>query len=289
MQAEARPRAGRKLIRTALILATVLIATFVILLAGCQRRWVFLRRSYPPNFLTQISPDIVKIDYKTSSGAQKAYYLKPLDSPEAPPKHVWVLFGGNGSLALGWINDISSPPDPNAGYFLFDYPGYGCNEGNPTRASLIENSLAAFDALAAHLKLTRTELASRTGLMCHSMGTAVGLELAVRLDPPPKKIILFAPFTSLYDMAQRVTGWPICCMLLDRFDNEARLAELETRAPRPEVIVYHGDRDEIVPVDMSRQMAAAHAGLVRYREERGMDHMGIISGTRPLWHAAMKP
>ncbi|MCE5230713.1 hypothetical protein LLG95_14130 [bacterium] len=281
----ARPR-GYRIRRYAKIvfLTTLLVGlVFVSFLAGCQRRFIYFPRPYDARELGVMAPKAVVIQYRTSAGIQKAYYIKPAESPDAPPDRLWLMIVGNASRALEWIEFTANPPDPRAGFYLFDYPGYGYNEGRPSRASINEASLAAVDALAAHLKMTRAELCPRMRLMAHSLGTGVSLDLAVRLDPPPRQIILMSPYTSLYAMARLTFGWPLCHLLIDRFDNEKRLAELAARTPRPEVTIIHGDRDQIIPVEMGRALAAAHPGWIQYHELRFVDHNWIVGSARPIW------
>lgn len=282
----------RWLLRIGKMLALVaigLILVFVAALAGCQRRLIYFPQPYETNAVRVMAPGAVEIAYRTGAGAQKAFYLRPADAPDTPPDRLWVMFCGNASLALHWTDVTAVAPDRRAGYYLVDYPGYGFNEGRPTRSSINEASLAAFDALAAHLKLTRSELAARTRLMCHSLGCAAGLELAARLDPAPNRMILFSPFTSLPAMARHVFCHPLGWLVLDRFDNEARLAELAARSPRPEVTIIHGASDEVIPVGMGRELAAAHPGWIRFHEVPNLDHNWIVGSSRAVWEPLMKP
>lgn len=279
----------RRIIRMTIAVITGCIIVFVILLAGCQRKLIYFPRGYSERELSVVAPNAVVIEYRTAAGAQKAFYIRPANSPDTPPDRLWVVMGGNAARALDWTEDITGIPDPRAGFLLIDYPGYGYNEGRPSRTSINEGSLAAFDALAAHLNLSRGDLAKRTRLMCHSIGAAAGLDLAVRLDPPPNRIILFSPFTSLHAMARHVLFWPVCCLVLDRFDNEARLKELAGRSPRPEVIIIHGDRDQVIPVEMGRALAAAHPGWIQYHEIPNLDHNWIIGSSKNVWLPLMQP
>lgn len=281
-----RKFAGR-IAKMAFLVLIGFVLVFVMFLAGCQRRIYYLPSRYAPREPAIVAPDAEIIEYRTGAGVQKAFYIEPAESPGAPPERVWMVFVGNGSLALHWSDIIRNPPDARAGFYLFDYPGYGLNEGSPSRAKINDASLAAVDALAKHFKMTTSELAPRLRLICHSMGTGAGLDLAVRLDPAPKQIVLISPYTSMYKMARLRFGRPLCWMLLDRFDNEKRLEELVARDPRPRVIIVHGDRDQVIPVEMGRELAAAHKGWIDYHELHLIDHVDVIERSKPFWHELM--
>lgn len=282
-------RRFRRIARGLSLFAAVCLLAGIVSLVGCQRRFIYMCMPYSANVMSTLPPRTIGIEYHADGRKCEAFYVKPTKSPDTPPDRLWVMFGGNGSLALWWVNYINDAPDPRAGFYLIDYPGYGLNEGQPSRNSINENSLAAFDALAARFNMTRAELASRTSLMCHSLGAAAGLELAVKLEPAPKKIILFAPFTSLYDMARKITFWPVCCMVLDRFDNRARLNELAARPTRPEVHIFHGSYDGLVPIDMGRELAAAHPEWIMFHEVEKLDHVWVIASSKYIWQPMMKP
>lgn len=278
----------RRSVKMALLVIVGFTLVFLMFITGCQRRIYYMPSRYAPRELSIVAPKADAIEYRTGAGLQKAFYIKPLQSPDTPPDRVWMVFVGNASLALQWTDTIQSPPDPRAGFCLFDYPGYGFNEGHPTRSTIDEASLAAVEALAKHFKMTRAELCPRLRLLCHSMGTGAGLDLAVRLEPAPKQIVLLAPYTSTYKMARLMFGRPLCWLLFDRFDNEARLNELAARNPRPHVTIVHGDRDQVIPVEMGRDLAAEHKGWIDYHELRNADHVAVIESSKPIWHEVMK-
>jgi pimeloyl-ACP methyl ester carboxylesterase len=76
------------------------------------------------------------------------------------------------------------------------------------------------------------------------------------------------------DMSRVATGLPLGFLLWHRFDNSARLAELAARAPGM-VVILHGFRDEIIPVTMSRTLAAQQPAIIRLREIPGGRHNTI--------------
>ena len=216
--------------------------------------------------------------FHTPQGSQTAFYTPPRDG-RALPSTLWVLFAGNGSLALDWDDIIRGDAEPGHAFLFVDYPGYGRCEGKPSPASIRENAAGAMDTLAHRLgqpdgpALARTLAAGggRLAVMGHSIGTGVALEFAAS-QPAVGKVVLVSPFTSLRDMARTVVGWPLCWLLRGNFDNRARLAALAARPHPPTVFIFHGDEDTLVPPAMGRALAAAHPDCTRFELVAGGSH-----------------
>jgi len=98
-------------------------------------------------------------------------------------------------------------------------------------------------------------------------------------------IVLIAPFTTLTDMGKRILGWPLCYVNMHRFDNRKTLAQVVEQGAR--VVIFHGTKDEVIPVSMSRELAAAHPGRVVLHEKEGWDHNHILIGIADEVGAAM--
>ena len=106
----------------------------------------------------------------------------------------------------------------------------------------------------------------------HSLGSAACLIAASEFSI--QRGVLISPFTSTMEMSQALTGLPLGFLVWHRFDNSARLTELEARGPG-EVIILHGSDDEVIPVGMSRSLAAQHPKVVRFTEIPGGRHNTI--------------
>uniref|UniRef100_A0A7S1P4R7 AB hydrolase-1 domain-containing protein n=1 Tax=Vitrella brassicaformis TaxID=1169539 RepID=A0A7S1P4R7_9ALVE len=209
--------------------------------------------------------------------------------------------------------DDSGEEDDMA-FLLADYPGYGECEGRPTPANTMKTSVQALDAcldsLSRHYSgpLPPIEL----NVFGHSIGAAAGLQLALAVaqrlnhagNPKPAyhsislgRLLLISPFTSLVDMATVV--FPIIptavveTLLVHKWDNRKRLTSLldphlwedhvsDSAIP---LTVMHGDRDEVVPVYMGRELGGLAKTLTqqqptpfatRYVEFAGADHNTLI-------------
>ena len=84
-----------------------------------------------------------------------------------------------------------------------------------------------------------------------SLGTAVAARIAA--ERPVGGLILDSPFTSAVDVgARHYPFFPVRLLMQDRYEVLPYVEKI--RAP---LLVIHGERDEIVPVDMGRQVYAA--------------------------------
>jgi fermentation-respiration switch protein FrsA (DUF1100 family) len=145
----------------------------------------------------------------------------------------------------------------------YDYRGYGRSEGRPSEAGVAHDAEAAFDALVA-------DGVPPGRIVCfgESLGGAVSIDLATRR--PCAGVAVVSTFTRLRDVA-RVHYGPLAFLAGGRFDSLARVTRL--RAP---LLVAHGDRDDIVPLALGRQLAAAATGPVRFVAAPGRGHNDIL-------------
>ncbi len=258
-----------------ILIAAALAISILLLLF--QRELIYHPRPYEAGAEAR-NPALVPLDYSTAQGRQRAFYLPPSGAPGQPPRHLWVAFAGNGSLALDWLDFLGPPPDPRDGCLLIDYPGYGDCQGAASPRAIEESAEAAFASLAQSLHTQPSALEANLNLVCISLGCAAGLNFAVH--HPVDRIVLLAPFTSMRAMARRVVGWPLCWLLMHNFDNGARLGELAARPHPPRVTIFHGDDDQTVPETMGRQLAAMYPAMITFHEVPGAGHNTVLSDSR---------
>lgn len=133
---------------------------------------------------------------------------------------------------------------------LVEYPGYAGSDGRPSRASLDEAALKAYDWVAARREVD----ASRIVVIGRSIGTGPAVVLA--RQRPASAVVLLAPFGSLDDFAHRMAAPAF--LLRDRYDN------LSLRDYRGPILLFHGRDDDIIPYRNSEILlkAAPDATLV---------------------------
>lgn len=244
----------------------------VLLLGYFQGSLIYLPPRHGPEGRPDLRRAVEVLAYQSGGAAQQAYYIPPRQS--GARGRVWLVFGGNGSSAVGWGPFVDGVPDDAAAFLLIDYPGYGANGGSPSPASIRSGSQGAVAALAAHLGLTLPEFAPRLAVFGHSLGCAAALDYAA--GQPVARIVLVAPFTTMLAMARRTVGWPLCEVLVHRFDNLASLERI-VAAGSPPITIIHGTADEVIPISMGRALAARWPAAIRFIAVDGADHNGIIA------------
>jgi uncharacterized protein len=257
----------------------------LLLLYLFQDRMIYFPRSYGSADMRRLPAHAVKLSFLTSQGNQAAYYIPPRASPRSEQGRIWLVFGGNGTVALDWLDFVGGCPDTLAGFLLLDYPGYGECEGNPSPETILESSRNAVALLVQRLGISQTDLDPRLAVLGHSLGAAAALNFAAH--HPVNRLVLIAPFTSLHDMARRSVGTPLCYLLRHDFDNRARLREVLSADPPPQVTIIHGGADQVIPVDMGRALAAESGGRAVYIEIPHADHNAILSIEQDLLHRLM--
>ncbi len=264
-----------------IVLVITAVSIAVLLLVGLlffgQRRMIYFPQRYPEPHERLLTTSTVELAFQTNAGRQVAFYLAPATSGTTLPLRLWVFFPGNAMLALDWLDILEGSRRDGIGYLLLDYPGYGLCHGRPSRRAIGESCEAAFRALAEHLHVPVQQLERDLNLVGASLGTAAALEFAG--SHPVRNVVLFAPFTSMVAMARRSVGWPLCYLLLDRYDNRLRLQELAGRSPQPSVVIFHGLADTLVPPSMSRDLVSAHPGMIRLRTVEKVDHNMILDAS----------
>ncbi len=250
-------------------------AGLLALLIGCQSRLIYYPRSYADGFAADwaAASGGKVLQYRTSQGVQHAFLM----GNRQRPQRLWLVCGGNASLALDWSDWLRANAKPGDAWLLADYPGYGGCEGAPTPGRIRESLRELLPLAARETGLNLPADAGRLRFFAHSLGGAAALIAAC--DSGVQRGVLLAPFTSTMEMARRMTGLPLGPLVWHRYDNQARLTELEA-AGKTRIVIVHGVRDEVIPVAMARALAAAHPDSVRLIEvpEAGHNNLHHVAG-----------
>lgn len=145
---------------------------------------------------------------------------------------------------------------------LLDYRGYGGNPGRPSQDGLLADARAGLDALRGHSGFSL----DRIVLFGESLGSGVAAGLAA--ERPVGGLVLRSPFPSLVEVGRiHYPLLPVGLLLRDRYPVSAWLAEYDG----PTVVVV-GQRDDLIPPDLSLQVTDAAAGPVRTITVDGAGH-----------------
>ncbi len=168
------------------------------------------------------------------------------------PTPVVIYFPGNAghrgfrSIELDLLSRLG------ADVYLFDYRGYGDNEGSPSEEHLAADARAVWQTVTG----ARGAKPSDIVLLGESLGGGVATRLAAEMcaaGTPPRGLILRSTFSSLADVAAYHYWWlPVRTLLIDRFPSSERIANVTCP-----ILVIHGSADTIVPFSLGKRLFEA--------------------------------
>ncbi len=251
----------------------LLVAALAAMLFFAQHSLIYHPRPYAEGFERVLPPGTTHLEYTTTAGKQLAFYLPP-HSGAAIPRHVWVAFSGNASVALDWLDLAESYPGDADAFLLIDYPGYGRSEGRASISRTRASADHAVKLLAQRMNISEADLSSRLSVLGLSLGSAAALEFAA--GHPIQRAVLMAPFTTMREEAATLFGRPASYLLRENYDNRSRLAELAKRTPPPRVAIFHGTADTLIPVRMGRELADSAPQIAEFFPIEGATHDTIF-------------
>jgi len=178
--------------------------------------------------------------FRASDGVRlHAWWLPALKASPA------ILFcHGNAGNISHRLDNLARLIDSGISVFIFDYRGYGLSLGRISEAGLYLDAEAALEAALRR--------AGRPPVVFgRSLGGVAAVHLGAGREVPG--LILESTFTHLGAMARRHFPLPgLESGLAKRFNSLGRIGLV--RAP---VLFFHGDRDEIVPLELGRELFQA--------------------------------
>jgi len=118
---------------------------------------------------------------------------------------------------------------------------------------------------------------SRLCAIGHSLGSAVAIDFARRHRI--QRVVAIAPFTTLREEAARVITGPLSYLLIENYDNRAGIVDLRQRNPEAKMAIFHGTKDEVIPVRMGRELAQ-NFPFIDFFPIEGANHVSVLSEAR---------
>lgn len=204
---------------------------------------------YFPDSEMVMTPATMRLSYEdvffTAEDGTKlhGWYL-----PGEPEQPVVVFCHGNAGNISHRVDNLRLLRELGLAVFIFDYRGYGQSKGKASEEGTYSDMRGAIDWL------TKKGWGPQQMIYFgRSVGAGVALQLALEL--PPAALVLESPFTSIKAMGQHhytllwlLAGWAIDA----RYDNLTKISHLKVP-----LLLFHGDRDEIVPQQMGKQLFEA--------------------------------
>lgn len=170
------------------------------------------------------------------------------------PINVILYLGGRGGNRSYHLPRIEGFHQLGFNVLMADYRGYGDSPagplGPPSEASVYEDAAAAWRYLTEVRQIPPEQIL----IYGESLGGAIALELALN-HADAGALIMQSTFTSMTDMAQRVTFlrfFPVQTLITEHFDSITKIKSLQVP-----VLFLHGTNDDIVPYEMSQTLHAA--------------------------------
>jgi len=250
-----------------LLLMLVVVGMVVGAIWALQRQLIY----FPDTTKVPPAGDVIAgardVTLHTEDGLELDAWFVPAD-PDRDLRLAVLLAPGNGGNRLGRADFAEELSSRGLAVLLLDYRGYGGNPGTPSEEGLIA------DALAGAMALEDLGFPpERTIYFGESLGT--GVVAALQAKRPPAGLVLRSPFTELAEVGSHHYPWlPVRLLLRDRFPVLEHLRESDV----PVTVVY-GDQDEVVPSQLSAQVAEEAPALVEEVVLPGADHNdGVMFG-----------
>jgi alpha-beta hydrolase superfamily lysophospholipase len=210
------------------------------------------------------------------AGDQKLHaWFAPNADANAP---VMLYLHGAGWNLTGSASRIERWRKLGFSVFAVDYRGFGRSAPvSPTEAFAYEDAEAAWDYLA------RLAPGKPRFIVGHSLGGAIATELA-RRHPQASGLVLEATFTSVSDMIE-LSAWsylPVGLILNQKFDTLSKIGEVKMP-----VLITHGTRDSIVPIEMSRRLYDAAATPKKLVIVEGASHHNLSAAGFDAYRSAL--
>lgn len=216
------------------------------------------RRLTPPP--AELALPIERIEVTTDDSVRLVAWVIPAPIPDSAGVWMLICHGNAGNISFGGRPLFYAlARQLGLNLLAFDYRGYGESEGTPSEKGLYRDAEAAY----RYLREERGAPAERIFLFGHSLGSAVAIELATRVEAAG--LIADAALTSIPDRgAELFPYFPVRLLASSRFASIDKVG----RVTLP-MLFLHPTADEVIPVTHGRRLVAAARPPAQLVELRG--------------------
>jgi len=247
-------------LKTALIIAASIYLAVGLAMYLAQRKLMYLPE---PQYLLPSDAGLEGVEERVieTEDAERviAWYAKA-----RPGQPTLLYFHGNAGSLESRSDRIRKYKSSGRGIYMMSYRGYSGSTGSPSEHANVADGKRAFDALVDEGVAPRDII-----IYGESLGSGVAVQVAAA--KVPGGLILDAPYTSIVDIAAAQYPWlPVRPMLRDRYESEAYIGKVHCP-----LLIVHGERDDVIPVEMGRRMydlANAPKDIVVVRGAGHADH-----------------
>ena len=223
-------------------LATAVAYGCVVLAAWLgQRRLMYFpdpsRVSPAAAGLTDVKEDMLDV----TDGAK----LVTWQAAARPGRPTLLYFHGNAGGLINRAGRFARYRAAGYGLFAVSYRGYSGSTGHPSESANISDAVLAYEAL-------RRRGVEPEDIVVYGESLGSGVAVALAVQKKVGAVVLDAPYTSIVDIAAgQYPFLPVRALLTDRYES----SKLIQRVTAP-VLILHGTRDRIIPVEMGRSLHA---------------------------------
>ncbi|MDB5752406.1 MAG: hypothetical protein JWP65_2827 [Ramlibacter sp.] len=267
----------------------LLAAAFAGLLTmGCsslderQREWIFQPSDRSWGAGAELARDMqdvwIPFHSRVTDGQAKLHglWLAAERNPEAAP--VLLYLHGAKWNVTGSAQRIRRMQDLGFSVLAIDYRGFGrSSPGLPSEEMAYEDAKAAWDWVG------KEHAARARYIFGHSLGGAVAIDLASRVDDE-QGVIVEGTFTSIPDVASSMKyGWlPLGPLITQRFDSVKKVAKVGSP-----LLVVHGENDRLIQSALGRRLYEAATGRKHFMLVEGGSHHSTMAVGVAQYRAAL--
>jgi fermentation-respiration switch protein FrsA (DUF1100 family) len=216
-------------------------------------------------------PQAERVTFRTDDGIVLHGWFVPASSSAGTTV---IVFNGNAGNRSYRADLAAGLARAGLAVLLFDYRGYGENDGSPSEKGLLLDARAARGYVDGRPDVNR----DRIVYFGESLGSGVAVSLAA--ERPPLALVLRSPFTSMVDTARfHYPLLPVRLLLRDRYES----IRLIDRIGCP-LVVIAAAHDSIVPTALSRRLYEVAREPKRLVIVEGADHndLALVAGPRVI-------
>jgi fermentation-respiration switch protein FrsA (DUF1100 family) len=178
-----------------------------------------------------------------------------------PDRPTLLYYHGNGGSFVTRAERIRKYMTHGYGVVMMTYRGFGGSAGTPSETANVADALSVYEAVRAS-GVPPADIV----VYGESLGTGVAVQVAAQRQIGG--LILDAPYTSIVDLAALHYPYlPARWLMTDRYE----ILPYASRVTAP-VLIVHGEADDVIPVEMSKRVAAAFRGRAKVVTFPGAGH-----------------